>query len=211
MLIGNSLSALPSSLSTGPVFGGSYGGFSALVWVPSETVRQVWVHPAFSQSRDVSQVPGLLGASSLPGNVNPHRGEGSWEACLRETVWRGRPTSAFHREAGSQSTELQQEAARKWYFLLLRRPRPVICLQPHLPHHLALVFPLGWGSFYHLLCSWSLRRRKGREGREEQMKPVLSAEPPGVGRPPWPCWIVQPQKDVRFEILHHGNHYKTLE
>ena len=77
MLVGSSLSALPSSLSTGPVFGGSYGDFSVLAWVPSEMVRQVWVHPASSQSRDVSQVLGLLGASSLPGNVNPHRGEGS--------------------------------------------------------------------------------------------------------------------------------------
>lgn len=49
---------------------------------------------------------GLLGASALPVNVNPHGGEGNREARLRETLWRGRTTSAFRGEAVSQRAEV---------------------------------------------------------------------------------------------------------
>lgn len=91
-----------------------------------------------------------------------HTGAGQLRL-VSETVWRGRPTSAFTGKLGHQSAELWQEAAKKVILPSASRPRPVICLQPHLPHHPALVFSSGLGFF--LPSSLRLVLEGGREGR----------------------------------------------
>lgn len=72
-------------------------------------------------------------------------------------------------------------------------PRPVICLQPHLPHHPALLFPR------FVLAPSALFSCPGRSGGR-----ALSAEP-------WqPCLIFQPQEHGCVEIFQQGNCSKNL-
>lgn len=79
----------------------------------------VWTHSASTWSNGALVVVTFLVVSTVSVNVNPHWGVGNGEACLRETFWKGKTTSAFHREAVSRRESrtivrgLREEAARK--------------------------------------------------------------------------------------------------
>ena len=193
------------------MLGGNCGDFLALVWVPSGTVRQVWVHPAYSQSGDVSQVLGLLGASSLLETLT-HTGARAAEKLVSEGLsGEGGPLLLSTGKLGHRAQNCSGRPQESDTSFCFEGPGPSFACSPtFLTTQPCFFLWVGVLSTIFLAVGPWEGGREGRGGRN-RMKTVLSAEPPGVGRRlPWPCWIVPPQKDVRFEILHHGNHYKTL-